>query len=132
MMRRNTLQRSVILESVIKLHDHATADEVYKDIMKLHPSISKATVYRNLEQLSADGAIRRVETPGGADHYDDRLDDHYHIICDKCGRVFDIELDKVMDLREKVINSHGFRITGCNIIFSGICPECMASSKADD
>ena len=52
MARRNTIQRSLVLEAVNRLHCHATADEVYEEIIKEHPTISKATVYRNLNLLS--------------------------------------------------------------------------------
>ena len=62
--RRNTIQRAIVLEAVNNLHCHATADELYKEIIKKHPTISKATVYRNLNLLSEMGEIRRLEIPG--------------------------------------------------------------------
>ena len=64
MARRNTIQRALVLEAVKTLHCHATADEVYEEIIKEHPTISKATVYRNLNLLSEMGEIRRLEIPG--------------------------------------------------------------------
>ena len=57
MARRNTIQRALVLEAVKTLHCHATADEVYEEIIKEHPTISKATVYRNLNLLSEMGEI---------------------------------------------------------------------------
>ena len=33
-MRRNTIQRSIILETVNKLKCHATADEVYNEVAR--------------------------------------------------------------------------------------------------
>ncbi|MDD6142906.1 MAG: transcriptional repressor, partial [bacterium] len=67
MARRNTIQRSLVLEAVNRLHSHATADEVYEEIIQEYPTISKATVYRNLNLLSEMGEIRRLEIPGSAD-----------------------------------------------------------------
>lgn len=55
MAKRNTIQRSLVLEAVNKLHCHATADEVYEEIIKEHPTISKATVYRNLKWAKSAG-----------------------------------------------------------------------------
>ena len=65
-MKRNTIQRALVLEAVNSLKCHATADEIYDFIAAEHPSISKGTVYRNLNQLSEIGMIRRVEVPDSA------------------------------------------------------------------
>ena len=55
MKNRNTIQRTLVLETVRKLRCHATADQIYEEITKEHPTISKATVYRNLSLLSEIG-----------------------------------------------------------------------------
>ena len=82
MEKRNTIQRSLVLNAVNKLQCHATADEVYDEIAKEHPNISKATVYRNLKLLSDMGVIRRMEVPGGADRFDHRCQEHCHVRCE--------------------------------------------------
>ena len=87
MMKRNTIQRSLILEAVNRLQCHATAEEIYNEITREHPNIGRGTVYRNLKQLSEGGEIRKLEVPGGADRYDHRCHDHYHARCLGCGRV---------------------------------------------
>ena len=124
MSRRNTVQRSLVLNAVRKLHCHATADEVYEEIIKEHPSISKATVYRNLNLLSEMGEIHRLEIPGSADHFDHITTNHCHVKCRECGRVFDVDMDYVSDLEKGIRDNHGFDFTGYDIIFRGICPEC--------
>ena len=48
MQTRNTVQRQIVLQAVLRMHDHPTADTVYAAVAAEHPSISKATVYRNL------------------------------------------------------------------------------------
>ena len=58
-MKRNTIQRLLVLETVNKLQCHATADEIYRAIVKEHPNISRATVYRNLNSLSESGSYLR-------------------------------------------------------------------------
>lgn len=57
-MKRNTLQRPATLEAVQKLKCHATAEQVYAAIVTQYPTISRGTVYRNLNQLVASGDIR--------------------------------------------------------------------------
>ena len=124
MIQRNTIQCSLVLEAVNCLRCHATADEVYEAIVKRHPTVSRATVYRNLKRLSESGMIRRIEIPGGPDRFDHLPHKHYHVKCEKCGKIFDVDMDYITGLEEKIKDSHGFRITGHNIIFTGICPKC--------
>lgn len=130
MIRRNTVQRSVILEAVSKLQCHATAEEVYAEVIKTHPSISRATVYRNLNLLAQMGEIRRLEIPGSVDRYDHLCHDHCHVKCAGCGRVFDVDMDFVTGLENAIRDAHGFDFTGYDIVFHGLCPECKAKKDA--
>lgn len=124
MNMRRTTQRSLVLEAVNELGGHVTADEVYDTLVKKHPNISRGTVYRNLNLLSNIGEIRKVEMTGGADRFEHLCHEHYHARCVKCGRVFDVEMDFMADLDKKIKDTHGFEITGHDVIFKGICLEC--------
>lgn len=126
MNKRNTVQRTLVLEAVKELQCHATADEIYTVIAKKHPDISKATVYRNLNLLSEMGEIRKREVPGGADRYDHQCDEHYHIRCLECGRIFDVDMAFMADLEKNIRNAHGFAFMGHDVMFKGICPDCNA------
>lgn len=128
MIRRNTIQCALVLEAVNKLRCHATADEIYDELVKEHPSISRATVYRNLQRLCDSGEIHRLEIPGGADHFDHLCHEHYHARCTGCGRVFDVDMDYIPDLERFIKDTHGFMLTGHDIVFKGICPECRKDS----
>ena len=132
MIKRNTIQRSLVLEAVNRLQCHATADEIYEEIRRDHPNISRATVYRNLNVLSEMGEIRRMETPGGADRFDHRCHDHCHVRCQKCGRVFDVDVDFITGLEQRIRDAHGFEFTGYDILFRGICPDCQNASQKNE
>lgn len=129
MIKRNTIQRLLVFEAVNKLQCHATADEIYETIAKEHPNISRATVYRNLNLLSETGEIRKMEIPGGADRFDHQCHDHCHVKCEKCGRVFDVDMEYVTGLEKNINNNHGFMFTGYDILFRGICPDCQKASN---
>lgn len=124
MNKRSTIQRSLVLEAVNELQCHATADEVYDTIAKKYPNISRGTVYRNLNLLSDIGEIRKVEISSGADRFDHQCHDHYHAICVKCGRVFDVDMEFMVDLEKNIKDTHGFECTSHYVIFKGICLEC--------
>lgn len=128
MGRRNTIQCALVLESVIKMKCHATADEVYEELIQKHPNISRGTVYRNLQRLCEMGKIRKREIPGGADRFDHLCSDHYHVRCIKCGHVFDVDMAYIADLEKAIKDTHGFIFTEHAIVFKGICPECQSNS----
>jgi Fur family ferric uptake transcriptional regulator/Fur family peroxide stress response transcriptional regulator len=118
----------LVLEAVNKLRCHATADEIYEELVKEHPSISRATVYRNLQRLCESGEIHRLEIPGGADRFDHLSHEHYHVRCTRCGRVFDVDMDYISDLERSIRDTHGFILKGHDIVFKGVCPECRVNS----
>ncbi len=129
MNKRNTVQRALVLEAVKELQCHATADEVYRSITKRHPDIARATVYRNLNLLSDMGEIRKREMPGSADRYDHLCHDHYHARCFQCDRIFDVDMEFMADLAQRIKDPRGFTFTGHDIVFRGICPECDPDHK---
>ena len=131
MIQRNTIQNSLVYEAVNKLQCHATADEIYDMIVQEHPTISRGTVYRNLNLLAETGEIRRLEIPGSADRYDHRTHNHCHVKCDICKRVFDVDMEYVSGLENEIRDRHGFDFTGYDILFHGICPDCKQATAKE-
>jgi len=123
--KRNTVQRQLIFNAVRELNIHATAEQVYDHVVANHPSISKATVYRNLSQLSDAGELLNIGSFHGSVHYDHNCHDHYHFICEKCKRVFDIPAC-FPDLYGGLTGIDGFEIRNHNLSFGGVCRECRA------
>ncbi len=124
--KRNTIQRQTILDALRELNIHATAEQVYEHVVKRHPAISKATVYRNLGQMAEAGELLNVGSFYGAAHYDHNRHGHYHFVCEQCKQVFDVN-DYFPDLMGKLSGMDGFMITGHKLIFNGICRDCNAS-----
>ena len=123
--RRNTVQRRVILEAMKELNIHATAEQVFDHIHKKHPSISRATVYRNLGQMAESGELINIGSFYGSTHYDHNYRRHYHFICEKCKRIFDVN-DYFNDICGKILNMNGFEFRNHNLTFSGLCRDCKA------
>lgn len=124
MIKRKTIQSALVFDTVNRLQCHATADEIYNEIVKDYPTVSRGTVYRNLQRLCEMGEIRKREIPGKADCFDHLCHNHYHARCIKCGRVLDVDMEYIPDLEKSVRDTHGFVFTGHDIAFKGICPEC--------
>jgi Fur family transcriptional regulator, ferric uptake regulator len=122
---RMTTQRRLILQELGKLTSHPTADDLYGKVRRLLPRISLGTVYRNLELLSQAGMILRLSAAGGQRRFDANTSQHYHIRCDRCGRVDDAAL-KVTNAFEKAMQKRcNYRVTGHWLEFTGICPSCL-------
>lgn len=116
-------QRESIKEYLSHTHDHPTADMVYAKIREIYPNISLGTVYRNLNLLVDQGEVIKVTCGDGSDHFDYKSSPHYHLVCQKCGCVQDLELD-LSSLDALAAKNFNGEVTGHNIIFYGICEEC--------
>ncbi len=121
-MDRNTIQKSLVDDAVHML-DHPTAEEVYEYISVKHPTVSRATVYRNLAKLTEQGAVLHIPLADAPDRYDKTAERHYHAKCEYCGRVCDVGV-KDIDLLKWVTDTGGCDIKDYDIVFRGICPEC--------
>ena len=122
MKTRNTIQKSLIKQAVTELKNHPSAEEIYLEIKKTNPNISKSTVYRNLSIMSENGDILKIEIPNHSDRFDFHTEEHYHIRCEKCGRVYDLVLSD-LNLLDKVKDKN-FKVTGYDLVFKGICQNC--------
>jgi len=124
---RMTPQRAVLLDVLGRMHHHPTADELYQRVRRVLPSVSPATVYRNVQTLVQAGVISTLEQAGGALRYDPNPDEHHHFTCMRCGEVVDVYLSGVdykLDTRRSGVR--GARIESCEVQFRGICRRCRA------
>ncbi len=122
---RNTLQRNIVKAVLCAMHCHTTADELAKSVQSKYPTVSKATVYRNLKVLVSNGEVLHIPVPDGADYYESMNYPHYHIKCTCCGKIADIALpymDNFLENAKKL--EKDFCVTGYSLSFSGICPDC--------
>ncbi len=121
---RMTRQKKVILEELNKVTSHPTAAEVYRMVRERIPNISLGTVYRNLEQLSAQGRIIKLEFAGKKMRFDGNPSSHQHVRCLRCRRVDDLGPVKG-DRDRSPIEGSGYKILGYHLEYFGICPECQ-------
>ncbi len=126
---RITHQREVILEELRAVTSHPTADELYDQIRQRLPRISLATVYRNLEWLTDQGLVQKIEVGGRQKRFDGNPEKHYHIRCLNCGKVDDIELAPIQTLETSVEGQCGYRILGHRLEFQGLCPACVHAEQ---
>jgi len=125
---RRSRQREAII-AVLKSTDiHPDAGWIYEQVRKVIPSISLGTVYRNLKKLKEEGLVREITVTSGLSRYDMVPQSHYHFRCEICGRIYDLDESLVdKSLEERIAEQTGFKITGHDIEFNGICLNCQKS-----
>ncbi len=128
--QRNTRQRLLILDELRKLTCHPTAAALYEITRTKMPKISLGTVYRNLELLAQNGAIRKLQINGAEARFDANPEPHYHVHCIRCERI-----DDVHDLPEDFVqgqiqNLASYDIVGFRLNFLGVCPDCQDGEGA--
>ncbi|MBQ7295795.1 MAG: transcriptional repressor [Clostridia bacterium] len=118
---RHSNQRDAVLKDLQARYDHPTAEEVYLSVKKDFPSISLATVYRNLKLLESEGLILKITT-GDSDRFDGHTHNHYHFTCNQCMKVLDVDVDSA-DFCTLPKDFDGV-ITGHSLMFFGLCSKC--------
>lgn len=126
-MKRNTLQKAAIFETLKELYCHPTANMLIAELEKRGHKVSRATVFRVLSEAEKEGLIKKISSPDTEDRYDARLDKHCHLRCKICGKIEDsiYPYQEVKDFHE----DNGFLIEECNLEFVGICYECRKKCK---
>jgi Fe2+ or Zn2+ uptake regulation protein len=127
--KRATRQLEAVFQALQGDPTHPFADEIYRRVRKKLPRISLATVYRNLQRLAEDGKIRTVLLGERVARYDPETNDHDHFICESCGRVIDLflERDRQVDLTPLV--SDGYIVTTHNLTVYGVCRVCAVQGE---
>ncbi len=121
-------QREMVLQAVRENRVHPTAEYIYSYLKPVLPTISLATVYRNLNQLSEAGVITRLSLGDGVDRFDGNITPHYHMICSCCHSVIDIPAEVSVSLDQADAQQRGYEVKGYEVSFSGVCPNCKQSS----
>ena len=129
MQERHTVQKDIVYAALCALHNHPTADAVYQEVQRQHPSISRGTVYRVLNAMAEQGKILHLRADG-ADHYDHRTHRHDHIQCTCCGRVDDVVTRGLDDVTAAVTDSCGYLISDASLLFRGICQACQTKHES--
>lgn len=94
-----TPQRVAVIEALMELKDHPTADAVKDYVRKNYPNLALGTVYNILETFCRKGIIRKVKTEKDVMRYDIDMHNHHHLYCDECDYIenyYDIELDALL------------------------------------
>lgn len=125
-----TVQRTVVFEALLRSGSHPTVDELYQEVRKRLPNISRATVYRVLDTLTELGLAKRISTRDAAARFDANLCRHHHLVCEACGRVEDVP-EEVIPLKElaEIRDLKHFEIHDYSVEIRGLCEQCRQGGQ---
>jgi Fe2+ or Zn2+ uptake regulation protein len=127
--KRATRQLEAVYEALQYDPTHPFADDIYRRVRKRLPRISLATVYRNLQRLVEDGKIRTILLGERSARFDPEISDHDHFVCETCGRIIDLFLERDRQVDLTPLAQAGFIVTSSNLTVYGRCQVCSDRAK---
>lgn len=123
---RLTPQRQAVLDVLRSSPDHPTAQDVFDRVRRTSPGIGAATVYRALNALVEHGNALELHLGDTASRYDANTARHDHVVCTRCGAAADVDAPLPSRLAQHVAEVSGFTVTGHDLKFTGLCPDCQS------
>lgn len=118
-----TPQRVAIVDELYK-HGHMNIDDLYKSLLKKFPSISLATIYKNVNAMVEKIFLNEVKIPDAKSVYELAKEEHSHLVCDSCGKIEDITIDTSI-LQDSLVAHTSFKVENTSVVFSGVCSSCQ-------
>lgn len=123
-----TPQRIAILEELEK-NGHSSVDDIFNGIKPKVPSVSLATVYKNILALQNVNILKSVKTPTHKQKYEINIKPHVHLFCKICENLEDFAID-TNDFQEYCKKESGYHcIEEASILLTGICNNCANNIK---
>ncbi len=128
-----THQRLEVYNELMAALDHPSAETVWRRVRDRVPTISLDTVYRTLAVLREHGLASRIPVDGDMARFDGNVSPHHHVVCECCGRIDDLPLDRFDPGRfQDAVASWG-RVRDAQVVIRGICRRCLeAGVKGPD
>src|SRR5437763_9431741 len=124
-----THQRQVIYDTLIAMPGHPSPEEVYAKVRKRIPSISLATVYKNLNRFLKAGLLQEMSIHHGSLRVEVNEQPHHHPVCASCRTIEDIDSEQIGPLHVRGRLPKGFSVQRFSVDVIGICARCRSSKK---
>jgi Fe2+ or Zn2+ uptake regulation protein len=119
-----THQRLVILQELEK-SGHIDIDTLYSLVIASCQTLSKATLYRNLNDLIAKNIVTELKAVNQKKIYEIAKKPHIHLVCKKCNTIIDEDIN-TSTIFDKVLKHNDFHLETTSISLFGICKNCFS------
>jgi Fur family peroxide stress response transcriptional regulator len=132
-LRRNgfkaTPQRIAICGFALGSREHPTAQRIYREVKKVHPTVSLATVYKTLQVLRQLHLVQELTFPESRSRFDSYMEPHLNIFCVQCGEVVDIKDHSTREIVARAAAKTKYTVTEQRFDIYGICEKCKGRRK---
>lgn len=125
-----TPQRRILLEVLKDSDRHLTAEEIGQQVKEIEPSISLATVYRNLSLLVRLQLVSRLDLHEGPVRYEIHQGHNHHLVCVQCGAAIKLGVCPMQGEIQKIIEQTGFQVDTHHFEVTGYCKQCREKNRA--
>lgn len=124
-----TKQRELILNCLKENGGiHMTADDIFYKLNSNNTRVGKTTIYRYINMLETNGDIRKYVADDIACYQyvkeKDSCKNHYHLICNKCAKLFHVESAELDNIEDIMINKYNFKVDSSKLVLYGCCAKC--------
>ena len=126
----DTPQRRLLFDVIQEAERHLDAKELYRRASERDPSISLATVYRNLRLFKEQGLVDERHLGQARCYYAmKQLGEHQYLVCAACGQVIEFESPMIRKLIAEVQRKNNFSVTKIELYLEGHCHKCKEGKK---
>lgn len=129
---RPTKARCLLLNLLGESQNHSSTEEMLEALRRRGHRASAATLHQNLNRLIQEGLLAHFTGPDGLSRFDANLAPHHHLVCVRCGRIVDVEVDRSLLKQLAPVGLHDgpalpeWQIKGAQVEFRGICTACQS------
>lgn len=124
---RVTEPRRLVWEVLSSAEGHLTVEEITARVHAADPSVNLSSVYRTLDLFADMDLVREsnLSADGPSRWEPAHSDDHFHLVCNSCGRVEHHGGDLVERVRSHLGDEHGFEPSSIELVVTGRCSRCV-------
>ncbi len=125
-----TPQRLAIIQILTQSREHPGVEDIYQQLRHDFPTMSLATVYRNILLIKSMGEVLELGFPEWVNRYDGvKPYPHPHVICVRCRKIVDPDLESLDHMTREAAVETEFKILSHRLDFFGICKDCLAKQE---
>ncbi len=121
--------RRAVLELLDTQKCALTAVEIESALERAERRVSRASVYRILDELEGLGLVQRVETGQAMVRYERVCahdEHHHHLVCDGCGLVMPFSDEALEQAISNLSQRVPLTVSEHEIVLHGSCSDCAA------
>ena len=121
--------RRAILELLDEQPCALSAVEIEEQLASRRREVSRASIYRVMEELETIGLVQRVEVGRGVVRYEPARHGpghHHHLVCDRCGRISPFTDEGLERAIRRVSDTLPLQVSEHEVVIRGACERCAA------